>query len=1029
MRLPSLPLKYIPILREYFGASIIRKGYSRIRFISLINMMRILTIFTFLLFCTVHAQELSFRNFNVENGLGQSQVYALHKNNDGTIWMGTRGAGISIYNGYEFRQLDLKDGLPNNFVNCFESDEEGTIWIGTEKGLCIYKNDSLEFIHLLDGEVSIRDLSYTNQRMYCATNKGVFAIDLTQNAVQVIDHHSANTVYATNSMHILIGTNDGLLGFINNRLVNYASTSRFMKNAISCITRDKEGVYWIGTFGDGAYCYNQKSFYRVDKGQEFKSKSILDIYLDKDGKIILGTLNHGVYMYTPKTKIIHQITSNEGLSNNHVRSITQDSSGDLWFGTSGGGVNQYLGEQFTFYNENTGLNGHYIYAIHRDQMNRLWVANGQKGISIISDSIEFLDRENGFYDIKVKAFAEDKMGRMWIGTEGKGVFSYWNGEFESIPEMNNAYVKQMTRDNWGNIWIATSGTGIFKINPTSLRITQFTTLNGLLSNRITTIFTDYSGNIWYGTSNQGLAQISKNGKQLLHFNTENGLNSNDIRTITEDAENNILIGTAGAGLNRLFISSNYQKSQSITTNEGLSSDNIYLITVDQDENVVIGTERGIETIFFNSDQSVSKIKSFGKLEGFSGVESCQNSVWKDNDGTLWIGTINGLCRFNHKQYVVNEMPPQLSLLDVKLNYVSLRNHPNISSIKANDSIPTKLNHEENNLIFEFIGINLRNPQKVNYRWKLVGFDESWSPLSKERSIQYSNIPPGKYEFRVQAQNEDGFWTQNDLIYTFEIDRPFYFKPWFIVLGSIAILLLLYGSYKLVVYRTTVREKRVQKELKLENELINLEQQALRLQMNPHFIFNALNSIQSLIGSGQEKDARYYLAKFSRLMRQILDNSRKSSINLDEEIQFIENYLMVEQFCNGNRFEYVIKIDEQLDTDFIILPPMLIQPFIENAIKHGMKEKKSDDKGLIQIEFNLENDLLVCSVKDNGIGRKKSAEINQNSKETYHHSTGLKVTRERLSNFDKEKTSLEIIDLYNEKNEAQGTKIIIKIPIE
>ena len=142
----------------------------------------------------------------------------------------------------------------------------------------------------------------------------------------------------------------------------------------------------------------------------------------------------------------------------------------------------------------------------------------------------------------------------------------------------------------------------------------------------------------------------------------------------------------------------------------------------------------------------------------------------------------------------------------------------------------------------------------------------------------------------------------------------------------------------------------QQQVELEKSMLELEQKALRLQMNPHFIFNALNSIQSLIGTGKEKEARYYLAKFSRLMRQILDNSRKTSITLQEEIQTLENYLLVEQFCSNNRFLYEINCEPELETDFIQIPPMLIQPFVENAIKHGMKERDEHNPGSILFRF-------------------------------------------------------------------------------
>jgi LytS/YehU family sensor histidine kinase len=218
-------------------------------------------------------------------------------------------------------------------------------------------------------------------------------------------------------------------------------------------------------------------------------------------------------------------------------------------------------------------------------------------------------------------------------------------------------------------------------------------------------------------------------------------------------------------------------------------------------------------------------------------------------------------------------------------------------------------------------------------------------------------------------------------------------------------------------------------LQMEKDIVELEQKALRLQMNPHFIFNALNSIQSQIGTGNDKEARYYLAKFSRLMRQILDNSRNTTITLQEEISTLENYLLIEKFCNGDRFDYSIEVPQGMETDFVRIPPMMIQPFVENAIKHGLREIEGlGRRGKITIEFKENQDGIICTVTDNGIGRKRSEELNALSKETYHRSTALLVTQERLDRMseDTDKHSLEIVDLY-EGSAPSGTQVIIRIP--
>jgi LytS/YehU family sensor histidine kinase len=322
---------------------------------------------------------------------------------------------------------------------------------------------------------------------------------------------------------------------------------------------------------------------------------------------------------------------------------------------------------------------------------------------------------------------------------------------------------------------------------------------------------------------------------------------------------------------------------------------------------------------------------------------------------------------------------------------------------------------------------------VKYRWKLVGIDEDWSPVTSEHSIVYSNISPGKYTFLVKACNEDGVWNKRPVRISIEIAAPFWLQWWFILLEIVLGLAMLFGLFKWQTNRIRAKSEEAQRQLQMAKEMIELEQKALRLQMNPHFIFNALNSIQSQIGTGNEQEARYYLAKFSRLMRQILDNSRNSLITLEEEVQTLENYLLIEQFCNGNRFSYTITVDESLERDFIKLPPMLLQPFVENAIKHGFRFSETENpgkRGQIEIRFAEKGNLLECSVTDNGIGCKQSAELNKSSKETYHRSTALLVTQERLDLLDgiPGVQSLEMIDLEDETGNALGTKVIIRLPV-
>ena len=210
---------------------------------------------------------------------------------------------------------------------------------------------------------------------------------------------------------------------------------------------------------------------------------------------------------------------------------------------------------------------------------------------------------------------------------------------------------------------------------------------------------------------------------------------------------------------------------------------------------------------------------------------------------------------------------------------------------------------------------------------------------------------------------------------------------------------------------------------MERNLLEMEQKALRLQMNPHFIFNAMNTVQALIAKKDEKAARYYLAKFSKLMRKVLENSRSQLITIHDEVEALDNYLQLEKISSEDRFDFEIIVDENIEPDAFGIPPLLLQPFAENAIVHGLRE--IDHRGKITIEFKWMESYIECSVTDNGRGRKAAQEV-RHQKSSYHKSTALVLTQERLAAMSSELKvkPFEIIDLEN----PTGTKVVLRIPV-
>ena len=345
------------------------------------------------------------------------------------------------------------------------------------------------------------------------------------------------------------------------------------------------------------------------------------------------------------------------------------------------------------------------------------------------------------------------------------------------------------------------------------------------------------------------------------------------------------------------------------------------------------------------------------------------------------------------------------------------------SIQSWSKMPINLvlPYNQNHLTFDFIGISLDAPENIKYQWMLFGFDKDWSPISKNLFTTYSNLPSGKFTFKVKACNSAGVWSVPKS-YTFTITQPYYNTWWFY---TICIILIIATSYLLYNYKINQLKKQQVQKLKQLQSIAESELKAIRSQLNPHFMFNVLSAIQDVYLDKDEEKAQLFIAEFASLMRSLLQNSSKKEISLEEEIEFIKKYIELEKIRLGDKFQYVIKIDKAIDPTETFIPPMLLQPFIENAINHGLLPKQG--KGLLSINFALQNTSLCITIIDNGIGRKASA-LRKNK--INHSSMAISLIKERLeilsSINDKESYTYVITDL-TEGETAIGTRVTITLP--
>lgn len=984
------------------------------------------------------AQKLQFRNYNVRDGLSQSQVYDMTEDYRGRLWMATRGGGVSVFNGLTFRTISQKDGLSNDFVYCFYQDTARNMWIGTNDGLNVFDGKSIRKYYpgTPGGQVWIMKVAGGRDgRLWIASRTGLllFANGKFRNISdeQRLLRRVCNTVFLDQDGMLYFGNDIGLFR-LNTRdsalkvsKVIYGATNPDI--AITSLMRSSREGLIAASYGYGLFRVEKGRLLRYLEDAAGRTEKVLDLLEDRQ-TLYIATLENGVLAYNYLNRKIEPINEQKGLAGNHVRKVYKDRGGRLWFGTSGGGASNFGGQLFTHFDKASGLPDKFVYAVLQSSDHKVWIGSGINGLSVMeSDSIRVYNAHNGFINAKVKAIRQYDEDHILIGTEGNGLYIWQKGIFRYVASLGRQFIKDISVDQDGNIWLATAGNGIYRLKPQDLgsarfEIRQF--VDHIINPRVQFLNTQQRGRVFYCTENEGIGMIEQEQESDLRLNTRTGLLSNLTRSMVIGPGGIAWIATSDHGLSAYDLVS---RKPVPVDNSQLPSLNIYLLRMDRRGNLVLGTEKGLDYVVLDRLHHISSVKHYGRGDGFLGIETCLNAVSENPDGSFWIGTIDGLSLFNPAKSTTNAIPPLLSLTGIRLFYQPIGRTRFAEQMKGTKTFdPLSLPYNQNHLSFDFEGVNLNNGEGVLYKWKLEGFDAVWSPASAQQSVTYSNIPPGSYTLLLNACNEDGVWSKTPFRYSFEIKKPFWMAWWF---AGCCLLLLVWLIYKVVQWRTRrIRREAAEKqrELQLANQLQSLEHKALRLQMNPHFIFNALNSIQSQVGNGNDREARYYIAKFGKLMRQILNHSEHAWVHLAEELEMIENYLLIEQFCHNRQFRYELQVDAQLREEEYKIPSMIIQPFVENAIKHGFRNLK-DREAVLKLDIYPDGKNIICIIADNGVGRPREA---MRASAEQHASMALQITRKRLQllHGDMLRQFVEIEDL-RENGQSAGTLVRVILPLQ
>ncbi len=929
------------------------------------------------------------------------KISVLKEDNDGGIWAGQwTGRGFNIIDPVtnKIRSYSkLTNSLRVDWYNDFLQDSRGNYWIGIWGGVGLhlfdrekesFKDETFTLLNINPGS-SILDIVIDNDLIWFApsnkffaafnTSKRKYNMYFAENNIW-LDNLQTNKVLLDKENKLWFATNKGLYKKVNNPYISFKpylhdKKAPNSKNNILVIANSvNKKLLWIAT-ANGIELFNKETkIYSKVCDFLFSDISINFIFQNTDSQLWIGTQS-GLFLKQPDKKSITKYNDfpfiDTGQTEISANCYLLETSGNFWLGTSSGLY--YYNSVNRKFKKNDLLNDHEIYSLVFDRQRSLWTGTNKGLYKIkknrITKSFKASDSDkNTLAENSVFSLAFEPNGNLWIGTN-KGLCR--------LEKITGTIIRHNTRQE-----------------------------KYLSSRLIRCIYEDNQGNIWVGTTDKGLNKMEPATGKIIQYLSDlqdsTAFWGKDATCVLQDKTGTIWAG--GFGLNRYLP----EKETFIhyTETDGLANNYVMGILEDNFGNLWISTQNGLSKFDPLSETFDNFFSKDGLQDNEFTVACC-----KLKNNFLMFGGKNGMNIFNPEKIRNNQKPPNISIskfmvFDKETNY----EFPQTKTIK--------LKHNQNYFSFEFAALDYSFPLKNKYKYTLENFDPEWFfAEANDRKAKYTNVPPGDYIFRVKAANNDGIWNETGATIELIIKPPFWKTLWFYFLEGLLFVLIIVAYIK---YR--------EKKIKEKNKLLLLEQKLLRSQMNPHFIFNSLTSIQSFIFENNPIEAGSYLSKFSDLIRSILYNSREEFISLEKEIKTLENYLEIQQLRYNNKFDFKIDVDPEIDIEMLAVPPMLAQPFIENSVEHGIKYIKG--KGHISIKFSLIDESIFLIIEDNGIGIEASKKM-KDKKAQEHKSLAMIITKERIGILNKGKKkksySIYIEDIIGEIGKVKGTKINFVIP--
>ena len=967
-----------------------------------------LAVFVLLMFTfpgAMFSQDPVVRYFTMEEGLPGNDVYDILSATSGYIWFATDN-GVSRYDGHTFENYNVSDGLPANSILKLYEDLFGRIWFIAYNGMLSYYNEDEVFVYKYNDSIIKYFADNYFNKIYVDSSGGVLLSPRqggkgyitaegyvhTRNALIPLHRDSCYLTFENHGDGYFIGIlsekpdeceqNGSLFYSDRSYYLRVESSSRkFQRNYLEIAPGE-----YVVSFRNWVYVIKD---YIITEKKAF-AEEVLSLFKDEHGQLWVSVkYDHGVYVF-----------DNALLNRQHghffdgytVTSVKQDREGDYWFSTEGYGVFFIPTFDFNLYTlpgENRNLN---VMALNISG-DRLWFSTREKELysgRISKGRISYIRRTDiGKPFDWIRYIIIDRNGYLWLSSTKD--LRYDPAGFPRPPD---TVVTAMCVGKGGGDSIYVSNKKLFIYDGDELLLMR----EPKTAKRVYSIFPENFHHVWLGT----LYGLYLFDGQFFFYKGDLTPALNERISCINKIGDMLVVGTAAHGLVLLKGDS---VAHLISTHNDLRGNTVTSVFTQNDSILWVGTKSGLTKILFSNSGSDYHIESYGECDGLPSEEINRISM---HDGYIWLATGRGLVSFFPDDIDTHEIPPIIKISNVQVN--------GRDTAIMDEYV---FDHDQNNIRISITGISFREGKNLKYRYLLSDYNNEIVE-TKNQWAYFTNLPPGDYTFYANVGNAHGVWNEAPESIRFHIKKHYTQTVWFLVLLILSSSLLLAGITIFLHRQQKIRGK-------ARIDLTLMEQKMFRSQMNPHFVFNALLAIQGFMYQNNPRDAGRYLTSFAKLIRHTLYGSSEEYISLDQEIEAMEYYMDLQRLRFNEKFEYHVRTEGDLMPESIKIPPMLIQPFIENAIEHGLQHMNG--KGELLLCFEMPDEYLKIIIEDNGIGREEAMKLQQ-KKSSLHKSLGMEIVRKRVASLNlimDKKISLNILDLKNAEGTGIGTRVTIYIP--